>query len=235
MSNKKVIFGLALVAIGVILLGNSLDIFYFDFEDFFRIAIPLGLIFLGAWLIIRRRQRELGEGDQGYAQSNQGYHSSSGQSASGHFAGAGTPPPPPPPPHSESGAESGQYNGTGRVRYNRSFGDMFIDLNGVTLQNVEVSSMFGDVEIKLHGGILQPGLNRLVISGFLGDIRVLAPTDMPIMTHISSFGGDIHAMGRTSSGFGNRIESQSPNYQSAERRLFIAINTFLGDTRLIQI
>ncbi len=227
MSNKKVIFGLALVAIGVILLGNSLDIFYFDFEDFFRIALPLGLIVLGAWLIIRRRQKELSGGQTEFVHVH-----TSHDSGAGFHAGPGTVPPPPPPAQD---SEAGQYNGTGRARYNRTFGDMFIDMNGVNLQSVEVSSMFGDVEIKLHGGVLQPGLNRLVISGFLGDIRVLLPPDMPVMTHISSFGGDIHAMGRSSSGFGNNIETQSPNYQTADKRLFIAINTFLGDTRLIQV
>lgn len=236
MSNKKVIFGLALVAIGVILLGNSLDIFYFDFSDFFRMVFPLALILLGAWLIIRRRQKELSMAQEDYqqAQANPGAQSAhSTYSSQSRQASPGAPPPP--PGGSQEGAQAGQYNGTGRVRFNRSFGDMFIDLNGVSLQSVEVSSMFGDVEIKLHGGLLQPGLNRMVVSGFMGDIRILAPADMPIMTHISSFGGDIHAMGRTESGFGNNIETQTPDYQTAEKRLFIAVNTFLGDTRLLQI
>ncbi|MBD3401258.1 hypothetical protein GF420_00050 [candidate division GN15 bacterium] len=227
MSNRKVIFGLVLVLIGLLLLGNSVGVFYFDFGDFVRLAIPLALIVAGGWLIIRRRQKEAEMARASYEQTAAGGATPGSQQ---NYGGA-----PPPPPPSSPPPQAGQANGTGRMRYNKTFGDMFIDLTGTSLLNVEVSSMFGDTEIKLHGGELQPGLNRMIVSGFLGDLRVLVPPEMPVMVHASSFAGDIDVLGRRSDGFGNNIELQTENYKDAERRLFIAVNHFLGDIRIYQV
>ncbi|UCG60591.1 MAG: hypothetical protein JSV52_09665 [Candidatus Zixiibacteriota bacterium] len=109
---------------------------------------------------------------------------------------------------------------------------MFIDCTGVNLQNVEVSAGFGDVEIRLKGGILEQGLNRLIISSFIGDIRITAPADMAVFTHCSSFVGDIDVMGKRASGFGNSIDSQTANYQESEKKLYVACNCFIGDIKI---
>ena len=58
MSGKKALFGLALVLIGLLLLGKSLDLFFFSFRDFTSFFLPLLLIILGFWLIIRKKRRE---------------------------------------------------------------------------------------------------------------------------------------------------------------------------------
>jgi lia operon protein LiaF len=241
MSTKKAIFGLILILIGLLLLGRSMDFFYFDFGDFIRVLLPVGFIVLGAWLILRRRREELTRESEPYVQ-----HSG---------------PPPPPPPVDRptmSGEASGESHSgqagvrvdtgprtdrehtgpttaePGRVKFDKSFGDMYIDCNGVSLQNIQISSVFGDVEVRVHGGKLESGLNRMVISGFLGDIRIILPVDMPVLAHVSSFGGDVEALGHRESGFGNNVDAQTANYQSAEDRLFIAVNTFLGDVQIYQ-
>jgi lia operon protein LiaF len=87
----------------------------------------------------------------------------------------------------------------------------------------------------VHGGILTNGLNRLIVSGFLGDIRVMVPPDLALMAHVTSTGGDVEVLGRRNSGFGNNLDSQTVNYQTADKKLFIAINTFLGDVKIIQV
>ncbi|MEE8577497.1 MAG: cell wall-active antibiotics response protein LiaF, partial [candidate division Zixibacteria bacterium] len=105
----------------------------------------------------------------------------------------------------------------------------------VNLQNVEVSSFLGDLFINLRGGKLEPGLNRMIISGFIGDIQVIVPPDVQVRAHVSNFVGDVEVLGKTASGFGNNIESQTAGYAEAESHLFIAVNTFLGDTRIIDV
>jgi lia operon protein LiaF len=109
---------------------------------------------------------------------------------------------------------------------------MFIDCNGVSVQNVEVSAGFGDLEIKLHGVILGEGLNRLIISSFIGDIRIMAPSDMAVFTHCSNFVGDVEVMGKRASGFGNSIDAQTANYQDSDRKLYVACNSFIGDIKI---
>lgn len=248
MSGPKVIFGVVLILIGTAFLLVSLDVLDLDFGDITSFIGPVALIAVGIWLILRK-QREaaqvspegLGQAQSHY-QSESNYHSQTNYQSQTQYQ----PPPPPPPgagPHQrpysykytyEFGGQStrqGQDTG-GKVRYQKFIGDMFIDCKDVELHNIEVSAFIGDNEIKLHGGRLSPGLNRLVISGFIGDVRVLVPPDMPVLCTSSSFIGDVELLGKRSSGLGNTIESRSGNYDTAEAKLFIAVNHFIGDVRV---
>ncbi len=239
MDRKKVYFGLFLVVVGLLLLGRSFNFFYFTFGDLFRFLLPLAFILLGAWLIIRKKSQE----DRLQAHVKARYSSTSvspsvspeqrdsGAQATG-FSGTGSQAPP-------TGAEPIQQPGTGTgagtVKFSKFLGDLFIDCANVNLQNVEISIGVGDTEVKLHGGRLASGLNRMIISGFVGDIRVFIPNDMPYYIHCSNFVGDIDAGGQHSSGFSNRIESQSADYDTAESKLYIAASNFLGDIKLFVV
>lgn len=215
-----------MILVGLLLLLRSLDLFYFDFDDVIRIFIPLFVIGLGIWLLLRKKHQETVS-----EQTEYDYAKYSG-------------PQQPPPFQSAASATDAQFTtagettGTGpglRTRYNKTFGDMYIDCTGVNMENVEVSCSFGDTEIKVHGGILEDGLNRLIISGFLGDIRVMVPADLAVMAHVTSTAGDVEMLGRRASGFGNNIDGQTANYQTADKKLFIAINTFLGDVKILLV
>jgi lia operon protein LiaF len=235
MSSRKATFGLILILLGVILLFRTFDLIYFSFGDFIRILVPLSLIALGVWLIIRRRREELRQ------EASMRFHAAAGATetdsdtsqSSSSFSGSGP---------SADQQSSGPYAGhvyteaphyeDNRIRYSKFLGDMFIDCSQINMQNVEISAFIGDVEIKLHGALLSPGLNRLIISGFLGDVRILVPTDMAVFANCSSFVGDIEVFNRRSSGFGNNIDGQTANYRDAEAKLYIAANSFVGDIRV---
>jgi len=247
-SGRKLIFGLILILVGLCLLGRSFSLFCFSFGDLMGTLVPLALIALGIWLIIRKRRRiETISTADGY------------------------PGPPPPPPYSGSGsqpysetmdgpsvegyaeaqAQAGAYQSTaaprGRmseqpsvgerheVRYSKFLGDMFVDCTGINLRNVEMSIGVGDLEVHLRGGQFASGLNRLIISGFVGDVRVFVPDDVPYSAHCSNFVGDIQIPGRAVSGFGSNLESQTPDYESAESKLYLAINNFVGDIKIFAV
>jgi predicted membrane protein len=55
---------------------------------------------------------------------------------------------------------------------------------------------------------------------------------MAVFTQSSNFIGDIEMMGRRSSGVGNSLEAQTPGYNEAEAKLYIATNHFIGDVRV---
>ena len=265
MSGKKITFGLILVFMGLFFLFRSIGIIDWNFGDLVSFILPVGLIFLGVWFIIRRRPEikvdiNLGTPPPPPPGSGQSYHtpppSSSGPSMS-------TPPPPPPgvdprydpppsppPGGSQAGSQSSanynykysyQFDGQSagpqtfagrRIKYSKFIGDSFIDCNNLDLRNIEVSSFAGNSEIKLHGGKLSPGLNRMVVSGFIGDVRILVPRDMPVLCTSSSFVGDVELLGRRTSGLGNTIDARTENYDSAEAKLYIAVNHFIGDVRV---
>lgn len=235
---SKFIWGIILVAIGIILLGETTGLF--TAEDLFGTFIPIAMIAIGAWLIFRRKSVD---DAKKYA-----------------------PPPPPPPTYSsgstysqaadtdrqanaDTGAQqstggasvgfdeprisqSPETDGAGKLKYRKTFGDMYIDCAGVNLQNIEVSAGFGDLEIRLHDGVLGDGLNRLIISSFIGDIRIMAPSGMAVFTHCSNFVGDVEVMGKRASGFGNSIDAQTVNYQDSTKKLYVACNSFIGDIKI---
>jgi lia operon protein LiaF len=228
------IWGIILILLGAVLLSRTLDLFYFDFGDFIRIVIPLGLIAAGAWLIIRKKREE-----QMYEAQVRYY---------ANAADADTPPSAAPGETPAADSKSAPDSGIGqeeqatkprftdsRVRYSKVLGDIHIDCRNINTRNIEVSAFVGDVEVDLKGARLQPGLNRMVISGFAGDLRVLVPTDMAVFANCSSFVGDIEVFDRRSSGFGNNIDGQTGNYREAESKLYIAANSFVGDIRIYEV
>jgi len=251
MNTKKATFGLVLILVGLLLLLRSMGIF--SIGELTRYLLPLLFIFLGVWLIVRRRHLDERAPADDSAMSDT------------------APPPPPPPPGSpqtppftevhrdpgpqpsgtsggsaSSGPSSGpeqphviytnyQRQADGKLKYSRAFGDLLIDLAGHGVQDVEASAVLGDIEIKLHGCQLADGLNRLVVSGFIGDMRILVPRDLELFAHCSNFIGDIDLLGKRDSGFGNNMDAQTAGYNTATKRLYIAANNFIGDIRIILV
>ncbi len=241
MSHKKLIFGLILIIVGFFLLLNTLDLLYYTFEDVMRFLVPTAFIAIGIWLIVRRRKQEQ------YPKTDRE------QTTFTYQQSAPETPPRPSEIHeaqaratftrtsAQAGADARYTDAPagmtpeGKLRYSKTFGDMFIDFTDMGLANVEVSSGFGDVELKVHGGKLDPGLNRIVISGFIGDIRVMIPRDMEVFVHCSNFIGDVEALGRRASRFSNNLDAHTSNYNDAERKLYIAANSFIGDIRVLVV
>ena len=187
MSTRRNIFGAILVVVGLLLLLNSLNILGFTLTEIISHLLPLGLIVLGIWLIVRRRRLdEFHEVHEAPPPPPPGGPSPSSFAQSQAAASAETISQP-------AGGEQARFSETphaadpsGRIRYSKFLGDVFVDCNGLNLQNVQVSGGISDVEIKLHGGTLSDGLNRMVVSGFVGDLRLLVPADMEVFIHCSN-------------------------------------------------
>jgi len=244
MSNRTIFFGLLLIILGMVFLGRSMDLFHFSIGDLFGMFVPIAFIALGIWLILRRKGSPRPQQWQPPGEPppvNASYGAQAGATTTGQAQPEGAPTgsaDPSAAPRTEKAKEEAarisampNYGSSGKLKYDKFLGDMFIDCANVNLQNIEVSSFVGDIEIKLHGGSLAPGLNRMVISGFIGDVRILVPREMAVYIQASNFIGDVEIMGRNTSGFGNNLDAQTTNYQAAEAKLFIASNQFVGDVR----
>jgi lia operon protein LiaF len=241
MSGKNLIFGLCLVLIGFLLLARSTGIFFFSFGDLVSMIFPVGLVALGAWMIVRKKRRT--EHSAAFS-FNVGDTPSATASASAESARA---PDPESFAETQSSTDSSDIHigvkptesyspgGDGLHKYSKFIGDLNIDLDGSDLATIEASNFIGDIEIRLHGGRLRAGLNRLIVSSFIGDIRILVPKDFDYFASCSNFGGEVDVLGKQSSGFGNSLDGQTPTYDKADRKLYISANNFLGDIRIITI
>ena len=243
MNRKIPIFGLLLVIFGLLFLLNTFDIVYFTFGDVLRFMLPVFLIALGLWLIIRKKREEQRyhyESTYRQASAQAPSAGTTGQTGSASAPGYDTPPPPPPPPggHFDNSSQrvfTVPETEGGRIKYSKVLGDMYVDCKGINLQNIVISMGVGDIELKLHGGVLEPGLNRMIVTGFVGDIRILIPPDMPVFVHSSCLIGDIYLFGNTTSGFSNDLDGQTAGYNTSENKLYIAINHFIGDIKVYTV
>lgn len=127
------------------------------------------------------------------------------------------------------------FNNNGKVKYEKTLGDLFVNCKGVNVQNVEVSSAIGDIEVQMRDAIYANGLNRLIISNFIGNVHIYIPKEISIFVNCSNFIGDIEAIGKRSTGFGNKVESSTTDYDTANHKLYIACNSFLGDIIIISV
>lgn len=231
MTRSSTIWGGILVLFGFLLLLNSLRI------NLFSLVVPVALMALGAWIVYRKsRPDEPNRSHANYSyNANQGVYTATVTSREGTTRASATV-----HPTGETADRDKRTNEEARifgdkVKYSKFLGDMFINCENVNLQNVEISIFVGDLEINLAGGKLQPGLNRMIVSGFLGDCLVLIPRDMSAHVHCSGFIGDVELLGKRSSGFGNTIDSQTPDYDAATSKLYIAVNNFIGDIRVFRV
>ncbi len=237
MSGKTVIFGLILILLGLIFFGRSTGMYFLSVN----LVLPLILVAVGIWLIVRKKKQI----DQVRVQSvMEDFASGQRSSSTGTARPAGPDTRNFAEQQASESASAGPYQAgphvaetpsqdpRGGLKYSKTFGDMYINCTGISLENIEVSSFLGDIELKLHGGTLTRGLNRIVISGFIGDARVYLPKDMAFFTQCSNFIGDIDLEDKRTSGFSNNVEMRSADYESAESKVYIAINSFLGDIRV---
>ncbi len=241
MKVSKLIFGLVLIFLGVFLWGRAAGWFYLSVGDVLRFIFPVGLIALGIWMIVRRKHQENRVEAEIHIHSTPppppNYGRSSADATSCNFTGESSTADAPDGSersfnYSDGTNQNPEAGQSGGLKFSKALGDMVVDCNGLDLKNIEVSYGIGDIEIRLSGGRLTHGLNRMVVSGFIGDIRIYVPRDMPYLAHCSNSIGDIEVVGRRASGFGNTIDSQSEDYDSADAKLYLAVNSFIGDLRI---
>jgi predicted membrane protein len=234
MKNRtKLIIGLILILWGMSLIAQDYGIYHISFGN----LVPYIFIAVGVWLIIRRRKMETITRMDREAKRTEPPMSSQpfrNESISVNIYTQ---------KQSEQKFEHAQTETTeqkfeervNKIPYNKFFGDIFVNLNNIILECVEVSTFIGDIEVNLTGGVLKDGLNRIIISSFIGNIRIITTQDMPIFINSSNFIGDINCLGNQSSGFGNNIDAQTQNYESSSKKLYIASNCFIGDIKITEV
>jgi len=251
MNKSTFVIGGLLIFFGLFFLMRSLDLIWIDVGDLISFLVPFGLIGFGVWLIIRKKDKKSKTITVTIDPDTKSYDSSARKPQETEYTSDSVPAPSPPaepvsptPPESPEkpaesfGAESSdnaQSETSDRLRYSKMFGDMYIDCKGQKLSNVEISMGIGDLELNLSEGILSTGLNRVIISGFIGDIRIFVPKKMSFFSHCSNFIGDIDLGGQKTSGFGNTLEHNTPDYDKAESKLYVAANNFIGNIKVYRI
>ncbi len=112
------------------------------------------------------------------------------------------------------------------------FGDTHRDNFNGPVDGTDVSHFIGEAKLNLADAELKPGINKMNLSSFIGDIRVLVKRDAAVQIKGSSFIGDMRFFDRKQGGFGSSFSEQTPNYDTAEKKIEITANSFIGDIKI---
>lgn len=160
---------------------------------------------------------------------------------------------PQPGPQSDSNSHSGpQKEGWGykerprqydysdafrdKEKINKSgfIGDVHIGQDYFELKPTNISHFIGDTVIDLTKAQIPYGETKINVSAFIGDVKVFMPDEMDVAITVSSSSciGDMKVLNEKQGGFMSNVQSSSPHYMEASRKVKLVVSVFVGDVRV---
>lgn len=162
-----------------------------------------------------------------FGQSHQKYHSHSDDPKFGGFGHANS-----------HNYKYGYEEGHGKTINKSTFiGDFHMGKEVFTLKPMNISSFIGDTVIDLTKAQIPYGETKIVISHFIGDVKIFVPEDMDLGISLttSSFLGDMKLLGTKRGGFLGNAQEETPHYQEAGKKLRIIVSVFIGDVKVNKV
>lgn len=126
-----------------------------------------------------------------------------------------------------------------REKVNKStfIGDVHMGRDYFELKPTNVSQFIGDTVIDLTNAQIPYGKTKINISAFIGDIKVYVPDDMDLGVKVnsSSFIGDMSVLSESRSGFISSIQSTTPYFREAQKKVIINVSAFIGDIKVTKV
>ncbi|MGF7046657.1 lia operon protein LiaF [Paenibacillus sp. DS2015] len=124
-----------------------------------------------------------------------------------------------------------------RVNKSTFIGDVHMGRDYFELKPTNVSQFIGDTVIDLTNAQIPYGKTRINISAFIGDIKVYIPEDMDLGVKVnsSSFIGDMAVLSESRSGFISSIQSSTPFFRDAQKKVIINVSAFIGDIKVTKV
>jgi lia operon protein LiaF len=122
--------------------------------------------------------------------------------------------------------------GSGNTQHKSGFiGDVYLGRDYWDLQPMTISHFIGDTIIDLTKANIPQRETKLVVSAFIGDVKMLVPADVDVEIAVSasSFIGDMNVLDRHESGLFRNISTETPYYRESERKIRLIVSAFIGD------
>lgn len=110
-------------------------------------------------------------------------------------------------------------------------GDVYLGHDYWKLENMNISLFIGDTVLDLTKADIPSGTTKLVISIFIGDVKIFIPADADVEASVvsSSFVGDKMVFEQRDEGLFKSISMKTPDYDQADKKLHIVVSQFIGD------
>ncbi|RIX52989.1 hypothetical protein D3P08_10060 [Paenibacillus nanensis] len=276
------LWGLILVVIGAVFLGNNLEITTWSIGDVIPFLIPIIIIFIGLRMIWQPRSKPHSPPSEDW-KSYRPYQDDA-------------PIPPAPPLHpdptgvdldameqsghaqsqSSASAKKQEYKQYGSgyehdhdddyEKYKRKrkprnscdgrkehvewwnhdsnvinksgfIGDIHMGHDYWELRPLNISHFIGDTVLDLTKAQIPLGETKITISSFIGDVKVYVPNDYELGVQVvsTSFIGDVKVLGQREGGMFTNVNTKSPSYSDADRKIKLIVSSFIGDTRVTKV
>ncbi|WP_409344887.1 cell wall-active antibiotics response protein LiaF [Paenibacillus sp. MBLB4367] len=116
-------------------------------------------------------------------------------------------------------------------------GDVHLGVDYWELKPTQVSHFIGDTIIDLTKASIPYGETNIVISAFIGDVKVFVPNDAQVEVRVSTsaFIGDLNVLDRYEGGLFKSVQLETPFYADADKKIFINVSSFIGDVSVKKI
>ncbi|MGG1664291.1 cell wall-active antibiotics response protein LiaF [Brevibacillus sp. NRS-1366] len=240
-SQSKRIGGGILISLGTII---ALEMWFgIGIDDLFQLAVPLVFIYFGFRLIRGRKgekasrigkitlPKEPNQDDPGYQpdlESNNG--GEPGPRADNNWNKWR---PPGTTRSSEEGASSANRDRM-LPKDSRSslIGDFHLTSGRFELSQLHVWHGIGDVVIDLSRAMLMKEEALLVVEGWIGDVTIYVPVDLPVLVSAELTIGDLEIFSHRQGGVNRSLMIRSDHYDQAVHKVNLHISLLVGDIKV---
>lgn len=117
----------------------------------------------------------------------------------------------------------------------RYIGDISLGRNAWILKDMDLWNYIGDVRVNFATAHVEDGTYDVKIGGWIGDVRVLVPSHLPVRVDASVGMGDVSVFDEGSSGTGRNVHYEDPSFTMAEKRIILRIDLKLGDVQVVRV
>ncbi|RIW35352.1 hypothetical protein D3H55_08125 [Bacillus salacetis] len=124
-----------------------------------------------------------------------------------------------------------------RIKVNKGnfIGDVKYNQPNWPLESMRLSNMIGNYYFDISKAYIPEGETPIYLKGWIGDVKMLIPEDIPVDIKIDGSIGDIKLFGQKSSDIKPNMNYRTPGYENAEKKIKIIIEFSIGSVRINKV
>ncbi|MGO0059295.1 cell wall-active antibiotics response protein LiaF [Brevibacillus fluminis] len=108
-------------------------------------------------------------------------------------------------------------------------GDFHLTSGRFELTNLHIWHGIGDVVIDLSRALIPEEETLLVVKGWVGDLTIYVPVDLPVSVNASVTIGDLEVFGHRQGGLNRQVMMRSEHFDTAPRKVKLILSLHVGD------
>lgn len=201
---NKLFWGLFYLSLGVVLQGNNLQYFNISLGQYWSWIWPTFIIYFGLTILFNRNSNLIVVDLSGVSGKND-----------------------------LSNADVKKRKKASSYKQKKQFiGDINIGSSPWLIEDFDTWVGIGDITIDLTTAILKEGENTIDISGWIGDVKVIVPHDVPTEVNVDVKLGDVNIFNNKQSGTNRTVSYRSEDYDFSDKKVSVSIKLSIGDIKV---